>query len=55
MDENSATLEITALREAWLAAVRSADIGQLASLVADDVVIVHGDGPLHPWQERIRR
>ena len=44
MPENSATLEITALREAWLAAVRSADIGQLASLVADDVVIVHGDG-----------
>ena len=44
MPENSATLEITALREAWLAAVRSADIGRLASLVADDVVIVHGDG-----------
>ena len=27
-----------------MAAVRSADIGQLASLVADDLVIVHGDG-----------
>ena len=27
-----------------MAAVRSADISRLASLVADDVVIVHGDG-----------
>lgn len=44
MSENSAILEITALREAWLAAVRTADVGRLASLVVDDVVIVHGDG-----------
>jgi uncharacterized protein (TIGR02246 family) len=44
MPENSTFLEITALREAWLAAVNSADIGRLAALVADDVVIVHGDG-----------
>lgn len=36
--------EITALREAWLAAVRSTDVRRLALLVADDVVIVHGDG-----------
>ena len=44
MPEDSAILEITAVREAWLEAVRSADISRLASLVADDVVIVHGDG-----------
>jgi len=44
MPENSAILEITALREGWLAAVRSADIGRLASLVTDDAVIVHRDG-----------
>lgn len=44
MPENIATPEITALREAWLAAVRSGDVGRLSSLVADDVVIVHGDG-----------
>jgi uncharacterized protein (TIGR02246 family) len=44
MPENSANLEITALREAWLAAVKSADVDRLASLVADDLVIVHGDG-----------
>lgn len=42
--ENSAILGITTLREAWLAAVKSADVDRLASLVADDVVIVHGDG-----------
>jgi len=44
MTEDSAILEITALREAWLEAVRSADISRLVSLIADDVVIVHGDG-----------
>ena len=44
MSEQSAILEITVLREAWLSAVRSADIDRLASLVADEVVIVHGDG-----------
>jgi len=44
MPENSATLEITALREAWLAAVTSADAGRVASLATDDVVVVHGDG-----------
>ncbi len=44
MSKNSTISEITGLRKAWLAAVRNADIGRLASLVADDVVIVHGDG-----------
>jgi len=44
MPDKSPTLEITALREAWLAAVRSADAVRLASLVTDDVVVVHGDG-----------
>ena len=44
MPENSPVLEISALRQAWLATVRSADIGRLASLVAEDVVVVHGDG-----------
>jgi len=36
--------EITALREAGLDAVRSSDVARLVSLVADDVVVVHGDG-----------
>jgi uncharacterized protein (TIGR02246 family) len=44
MFEESAIFEITALREGWLEAVRSGDSSRLASLVANDVVIVHGDG-----------
>lgn len=44
MSENSAILGITTLREAWLAAITTGDVDRLASLVADDVVIVHGDG-----------
>lgn len=44
MPEDSATLEITALREAWLSAVRSADADRLASLVTDDVMVIHRDG-----------
>jgi ketosteroid isomerase-like protein len=44
MPEDSATLEITALREAWLAAVTSADADRLACLVTDDVVVIHADG-----------
>ena len=44
MTEDSAILEIIALREAWLAAVRNADADRLGSLVTDDVVVVHGDG-----------
>jgi len=44
MPENSATLEITTLREDWLSAVEAADAERLASLVTKDVVVVHGDG-----------
>jgi len=44
MPENSATVEITALREAWLSAVEAADAERLSSLVTKDVVVVHGDG-----------
>lgn len=38
------TASITGVRAAWLAAVRAGDAEQLASLVTDDVVVVHGDG-----------
>jgi len=43
MSEDSAILEITTLREACLAAVRSANADQLMSLVTADVVVIHGD------------
>lgn len=41
---NAAIREIIAVREDWLAAVSNADISRLAWLVADDVIVVHGDG-----------
>jgi uncharacterized protein (TIGR02246 family) len=43
-DRDSAVTSITALRQAWLRAVRSSDVERLASLVTDDVVVVHGNG-----------
>ena len=39
----SPILEIASVREAWLAAVRDSDADRLASMVTDDVVVVHGD------------
>jgi uncharacterized protein (TIGR02246 family) len=36
-------MSITSIREAWLEAVKTGDAGRLASLVADDVVVVHGN------------
>jgi uncharacterized protein (TIGR02246 family) len=35
---------VARVREAWLDAVRHADVEQLGSLVTDDVVVVHGNG-----------
>jgi uncharacterized protein (TIGR02246 family) len=52
MPDNSATVEITALREAWLAAVEAADAERLSSLVTKDIVVVHGDGRcIRGWDE----
>jgi uncharacterized protein (TIGR02246 family) len=54
MPENSAILEITALRKAWSAAVRAADANRLASLVTDDVVVIHGDGRCIRGREELK-
>jgi len=47
-DEHSADFSvvssIAAVRQAWLDAIKAADVEQLASLVTDDVVVVHGNG-----------
>jgi len=43
-DRDSAVTSIAAVRQAWLNAVRSSDVERLASLVTDDVVVVHGNG-----------
>lgn len=42
--DNSTLASIARVREAWLQAVRHADVGQLGSLVSEDVVVVHGNG-----------
>lgn len=41
---DSAISSITALRQAWLDAVRAGDAEQLATMVTNDVVVVHGNG-----------
>jgi len=43
-DRDSAASSVAALRQAWLDAVRAGDVERLASLVTDDVVVVHGNG-----------
>jgi uncharacterized protein (TIGR02246 family) len=47
-DEQSADFSvvssIAAVRRAWLDAIKAADVEQLATLVTDDVVVVHGNG-----------
>ena len=41
---NSVPSSITAVRQAWLDAVRAGDAERLAAMVTDDVVVVHGNG-----------
>ena len=43
--DNSLLLEsIDAVQQAWLDAIKAADVERLATLVTDDVVVVHGTG-----------
>jgi uncharacterized protein (TIGR02246 family) len=43
-DSDSARSSIDAVRQAWLEAIRAADVERLATLVTDDVVVIHGTG-----------
>jgi uncharacterized protein (TIGR02246 family) len=43
-DDDSTPSSIDAIRQAWLDAIRAADVERLAALVTDDVVVVHGTG-----------
>jgi ketosteroid isomerase-like protein len=43
---NTVISSIAAVRQAWLDAVRAADAERLATVVTDDVVVVHGNGAL---------
>jgi len=45
---------ITALRQAWLDAVKASDAEQLADLVTDDVVVVHGNGRCVRGREELK-
>ena len=40
-DSDSTSSSIDAIRQAWLDAIRAADVERLAALVTDDVVVVH--------------
>ena len=43
-DNNFTPSPFDAVRQAWLDAIRAADVEGLAALVTDDVVVVHGTG-----------
>ena len=43
-DSDSASSSIAAVQQAWLEAIKAADVERLATLVTDDVVVVHGTG-----------
>jgi len=43
-DSDSTSSSIDAIRQAWLDAIRTADVERLVALVTDDVVVVHATG-----------
>ena len=43
-DSDSASSSIAAVQQAWLEAIKAVDVERLATLVTDDVVVVHGTG-----------
>jgi uncharacterized protein (TIGR02246 family) len=51
---DSDSSKIAALREAWLAAVKASDAGSIAEMLADDVVVVHGNGRCVCGKEAVR-
>jgi uncharacterized protein (TIGR02246 family) len=44
VNDNTVASSITAIRQAWLDAVRAGDAERLAAMVTDDIVVVHGNG-----------
>jgi len=53
-ENDSVNSPIAAVRQAWLEAVRAGDVERLASLVTDDVVVVHGNGRCVCGREELR-
>ncbi len=54
-DGNDVASSIAALRQAWLDAVRAGEVERLASLVTDDVVVVHGNGRCVQGRDELKR
>jgi len=54
-DRDSAASSVAVLRQAWLDAMKSADVERLASLVTDDVVVVHGNGRCVHGKDELKR
>lgn len=53
-DATSPAPSIEALRHAWLGAIRGGDVGRLADLVTDDVVLSNGTGRCVRGREELR-
>jgi uncharacterized protein (TIGR02246 family) len=53
-ETNSAISAIAAVRQAWLDAVGAADAERLATMVTDDVVVIHGNGRCVRGREELR-
>ncbi len=51
---NSVASSIAAVRQAWLDAIRSADVERLAAMVTVDVVVVHGNGRCVRGREELK-
>src|SRR5690348_15098861 len=44
LPESDANVAIAAIRESWRDAVKASDTEEIAEMVTDDVVVVHGNG-----------
>jgi uncharacterized protein (TIGR02246 family) len=53
-DISPAISSIAAVRQAWLDAVKVADVERLAALVTDDIVVVHGNGRCVRGREELK-
>jgi uncharacterized protein (TIGR02246 family) len=51
---DSRLLEVASVREGWLSAIRASDAARLASMVTEDVVVVHGDGRCIRGRDEVR-
>ncbi len=53
-ESNSVATSIAAVRQAWLDAIRAADVERLVAMVTNDVVVVHGNGRCVRGREELK-